>query len=106
MEAGDYSPGTSSAYRDRLDKQVVPALGALLVGEVTAARVDRLLRATKERHGAAAPNLDTLAAKFAGEQADVLDRQHAFAALIASAAAAMENGWFGWHRAPRVGAKR
>jgi integrase len=53
VEAGDYSPGTSRAYRDRLDKQVVPALGALLVGEVTVARVDRLLRATKERHGAA-----------------------------------------------------
>jgi hypothetical protein len=45
VDAGDYSPGTSLAYRDRLDKQVVPALGALLVGEVTVARVDRLLRA-------------------------------------------------------------
>lgn len=53
VDAGEYSPGTSRAYRDRLDKQVVPALGALLVGEMTVARVDRLLRTTKERHGAA-----------------------------------------------------
>jgi hypothetical protein len=45
VEADDYSPGTARAYRDRLDKQVLPALGALLVGEVTVGRVDRLLRA-------------------------------------------------------------
>jgi hypothetical protein len=27
VDVGDYSPGTSQAYRDRLDKQVVPAAG-------------------------------------------------------------------------------
>jgi hypothetical protein len=53
VDAGDYSPGTARACRHRLDKQAMPALGALLVGEVTVGRVDRLLRATTERHGAA-----------------------------------------------------
>jgi site-specific recombinase XerC len=76
VEAGDYSPGTSRAYRDRLDKQVVPALGALSVGEVTVARVDRLLRATKERHGAVARTTRTVLSGMFGLAArhDALDR--------------------------------
>jgi integrase len=77
VDAGDYSPGTSRAYRDRLDHQVVPALGALLVGEVTVGRVDRLLRATTERHGAAvAKTTRTVLSGMLGLAArhDALDR--------------------------------
>ncbi|MBP2474039.1 integrase [Crossiella equi] len=43
--------GTLRAYRDRLDKQVFPALGALRVREVTVSRVDRVVKAVKEKHG-------------------------------------------------------
>src|SRR5205814_1275674 len=38
----DLSPNTLQAYRDRLDKQVIPAMGALRIREATVSRVDRL----------------------------------------------------------------
>ncbi len=49
--AGERSPGTWQTYRDRLDNQVIPALGALRLREVTVSRVDRVLKATREHHG-------------------------------------------------------
>jgi integrase len=51
VEAGDRSPGTAQAYRDRLDRQVIPAIGSLRLGEVSVSRVDALLKVTRERHG-------------------------------------------------------
>src|SRR5438034_593856 len=35
VDADERSPGTAQAYRDRLDKQVIPATGALRIREVT-----------------------------------------------------------------------
>jgi integrase len=49
----DRSPTTVAAYRDRLDKHVVPALGNVRVRELTVGLVDRHLRAVEARHGAA-----------------------------------------------------
>jgi integrase len=51
VRAGDRSPGTGRLYRDRIDNQVVPGMGALRLREVTVARVDRLLKTVRERHG-------------------------------------------------------
>jgi integrase len=51
VEAGDRSPGTAQTYRDRLDKQVIPAVGALRLREVTVSRVDALLKIVREKHG-------------------------------------------------------
>jgi integrase len=51
VSAGERSPGTEQAYRDRLDNQVLPALGALRLRELSISRVDALLRRTRERHG-------------------------------------------------------
>ncbi len=48
---GKKSPGTSRAYRDRLDKQIIPALGNLRLREITVSRVDRLVKKTKDDHG-------------------------------------------------------
>lgn len=53
VDGGRLSPGTAAAYRDRLDNQVVPAIGALRLREVTVGRVDKVLRVTVERHGSA-----------------------------------------------------
>lgn len=53
VEAGDRSPGTARLYRDRLDNQVIPAMGSIRLHEVTVSRVDRLLKTTTERHGPA-----------------------------------------------------
>jgi integrase len=49
----DRSPNTLRQYRDRLDRQVLPALGALRIREVSVARCDRLLKAVKANNGAA-----------------------------------------------------
>ncbi len=57
VDAGDRSPGTSQTYRDRLDNQVLPAIGALRLREVTVSRVDRLLKTTREKHGVAVAKL-------------------------------------------------
>jgi integrase len=48
---GRKSPNTGRQYRARLDQQILPALGALRLGEITVSRVDRLVKATKDRHG-------------------------------------------------------
>jgi integrase len=53
VAAGDRSPGTAEAYRVRLDRQVLPAMGALRAREVTVQRVDRVLKTIRERHGIA-----------------------------------------------------
>lgn len=57
MEAGDRSPGTAQTYRDRLDNQVLPALGGLRLREVSVSRVDRVLKATREHRGVAVAKL-------------------------------------------------
>jgi integrase len=49
----DRSPTTVAAYRDRLDKQILPALGSVRIREVTVGLVDRHLRAVEAKHGAA-----------------------------------------------------
>jgi integrase len=48
---GDLSPVTLQAYRDRLDRQILPALGQLRVRELSIGVLDRYLRLTAERHG-------------------------------------------------------
>jgi integrase len=48
----DLSPSTMDAYRDRLDAQVIPALGKVRVRELTPGLVDRHLAAVKTRNGA------------------------------------------------------
>ena len=49
----DRSPNTVQAYRDRIDKQIVPALGNVRVREASVGLVDRHLRAVESKHGAA-----------------------------------------------------
>lgn len=53
----DLSPNTFTAYRDRLDKQIIPALGALHIREISVSRVDKLIKTTKTRHGASTAKL-------------------------------------------------
>jgi integrase len=53
VEAGDLSPGTGRAYRDRLDNQIIPGIGGLAVREATVPRLDRLLKTVRDRHGVA-----------------------------------------------------
>ncbi len=53
VSEGRRSPTTARLYRDRLDNQVLPALGELRAREVSVSRVDRLVMSTKERHGTA-----------------------------------------------------
>jgi integrase len=57
ISAQNRSPGTLRAYRDRLDRQIIPALGNLRVRELTTGIVDRHLRAVREKHGAALAKL-------------------------------------------------
>ena len=49
----DRSPTTLQAYRDRIDKQIVPAIGNVRVREASVGLVDRHLRAVETKHGAA-----------------------------------------------------
>lgn len=51
VAAGDRSPGTGRLYRDRIDKQIVPSIGALRLREVRVSRVDRLLKTVRDQHG-------------------------------------------------------
>jgi hypothetical protein len=53
VAAGDRSPTTAQLYRDRIDNQVLPAIGGVRLREVTVSRVDRLLKVTVERNGPA-----------------------------------------------------
>src|SRR5215218_1412722 len=45
------SPSTIQAYRDRLDKQILPALGELKVRELSVGVVDRHLATVRAKHG-------------------------------------------------------
>jgi integrase len=45
------SPSTLQAYRDRLDRQIIPSLGNLQVRELTVGLVDRHLQAVRASHG-------------------------------------------------------
>ena len=59
VSSQDRSPGTLRAYRDRLDREVIPALGNLRVRELTTGVVDRHLRAVRDNRccaGEAVPN--------------------------------------------------
>lgn len=47
------APTTLEAYRTRLDRQVLPGLGALRIRELTVGRVDRFLQAVGAKHGPA-----------------------------------------------------
>jgi hypothetical protein len=47
------SPSTMQAYRDRLDRQVLPALGGVRVRELSVGLVDRHLAAVRAAHGPA-----------------------------------------------------
>lgn len=53
IEARNLSPGTLRLYRDRLDRQVIPALGNLRLRELTTGAVDRHLRAVATNNGPA-----------------------------------------------------
>jgi hypothetical protein len=45
------SPSTVQAYRDRLDRQVLPALGSVRVREMSVGLLDRHLAAVRASHG-------------------------------------------------------
>src|SRR6476661_9187298 len=49
----DRSPTTLQAYRDRTDKQIVPALGNIRMRELTVGLLDRHLRAVEAKSGPA-----------------------------------------------------
>lgn len=51
VKASDRSPSTISAYRDRLDQQVLPALGAVKLRELTVGLIDRHLAAVTANNG-------------------------------------------------------
>jgi len=53
VKAGDRSPSTERLYRDRLENQVLPEIGALRLREVTVSRVDLLLQSVRAHRGAA-----------------------------------------------------
>ena len=53
----DRSPSTLQMYRDRLDRQVLPALGNIRLRELTVGRVDAHLKAVKASHGSAVAKL-------------------------------------------------
>jgi integrase len=47
----DIAPTTKQAYRDRLDRQVIPGVGALRIRELTVGTVHRHLHEVEQRHG-------------------------------------------------------
>jgi hypothetical protein len=51
IKGRDLSPSTVQAYRDRLDKQILPSLGELRLRELSVGVVDRHLAAVKSAHG-------------------------------------------------------
>lgn len=51
VRSGKKSPNTGRQYRDRLDQQIIPAIGELRMCEVTVSRVDRVVKTTAEKHG-------------------------------------------------------
>jgi integrase len=53
VDAGEKSPNTGQVYRDRLDNQVIPAIGGLRLREVRVSTIDRVLKTVRERNGVA-----------------------------------------------------
>ncbi|HJP73493.1 MAG TPA: tyrosine-type recombinase/integrase [Pseudonocardiaceae bacterium] len=51
VREGRKSPNTARLYRERLDNQIIPALGELRLEEITVSRADRLVKAVKDNHG-------------------------------------------------------
>lgn len=51
IEESPRSPSTKGLYRDRIDRQVLPALGEVRLREVSVGLVDRHLNAVKAKHG-------------------------------------------------------
>src|SRR3712207_2239628 len=49
----DLSPVTMQAYRDRLDRQILPRLGQLRIRELSVGNLDRHLRGIADTHGVA-----------------------------------------------------
>ncbi|MEV6350985.1 tyrosine-type recombinase/integrase [Actinoplanes sp. NPDC051851] len=49
----DKSPGTKRIYRDRLDAQVIPAVGNIRCRELSVGTAERFLRAVETKHGPA-----------------------------------------------------
>jgi hypothetical protein len=49
----DLSPVTQQAYRDRLDRQILPRLGQLRIRELSVGNLDRHLRGIADTHGVA-----------------------------------------------------
>ena len=60
VQRGNRSPSTLDLYRHAVERHVVPGVGALRLGEVTTARMDRFLsvgpRHQRLRHGEALPD--------------------------------------------------
>lgn len=57
VERGSRSPSTLDLYRDAVERHVVPGVGALRLGEVNTARMDRFLQAVLEEKGYATAKL-------------------------------------------------
>jgi integrase len=75
--AQDRSPTTLAAYRDRLDRLIIPALGDLRLRELSVGVMDRHMRAIATRHGAAtAKQTKTVLSQVCGlaVRHDALDR--------------------------------
>jgi integrase len=71
------SPGTLHGYRDRLDKQVLPALGNLRARELSVGAVERFLRTVERRYGASVAKMSrSVLSSLCGFAArhDALDR--------------------------------
>lgn len=51
IDESSRSPSTKGLYRDRIDHQVLPALGEVRLREITVGLVDRHLTAVKAKHG-------------------------------------------------------
>src|SRR4051794_30851528 len=57
VAVGERSPGTEQTYRDRLDNQILPALGGVRLRELSVSRVDRVIKTTREQNGVAVAKL-------------------------------------------------
>jgi hypothetical protein len=71
-------PTTTQAYRLRLDRHVLPALGNLRVRELSVGTIDRHLRVLTAKHGAGAAKMtQTILSGMCGLAArhDALDRK-------------------------------
>jgi hypothetical protein len=50
FSVSERSPGTKRIYRERLDAQIIPALGNIRCRELSIGTVERFLRAVESRH--------------------------------------------------------